>query len=178
MKKQLAILLFLVSIPAISSARGWSAGPFSSPKGFGFSADRQITDSRFLSMSVYLDNFDRMLANNGSPGVAANVSQNIIFFRFTPPETDACLYAGPGVSFGYVRDRGDDHPGPMLAASGTFGAKFTFKRGIAVDLSLTGAAGIHLDIGEDASGTKLSLYKRGMTHTLLPQVKIMFPLSK
>lgn len=177
MKKLLVILPLLVFSAVFCHAQERKLGLFSSPDGFGVSYDRIKAEDQFLSFTAYLNCFDRMFGNGGGVGASFNFSRNFILKQWKGNAMLTSIYAGPGISAGYVRDYQENYPGIMAAASCNIGARFLFNRGIAVDLSFGAAAGFHLNIHSDTAPPVLSVYKRGLMHIPFPQLKIMFPLK-
>ena len=101
------------------------------------------------------------------------------------------LYAGPGISFGYVHDHDKgrklfdigsliaNNDGFMFAVSGDAGCRFDFGKTIALDLSFTADAGLHVRRNEKEKSyeaASLSIYNNGLLQALYPQLTILFKL--
>lgn len=175
MKKPLAVLLLIAVFPGLSYARDWKTGLYSSPEGFGLCHEWAGIDNSFHSVSVWLDCFDRMFGNGGKVGAAANYSRHFTIRQWQAGSLSVMLYAGPGFSTGFVRDRGESFPGLMAGVTGSVGMKFDFNRGIGLDVSFCATAGFQVNAAE-SNGPVLDWYRRGLTHIPMPRIKIMFPL--
>ena len=176
MKKLLAILLSSLFFAPVCLSADWAGGLYSSPEGFGVSTSwRGSGGDMFYSLESYVDCYDVMYSDAGGRcGVALRFSDNISLKKFSCSSSEAELYAGPGIYAGYVRDRGESLPGPTLAVTGSLGVRFTFRRGVVIDAGLGCALGGHID--RSGSGAVLQFYTRGLSHALLPRLKIEFPL--
>ncbi len=82
------------------------------------------------------------------------------------------FFIGPGVSAGYVRDKGRGY-GIMGAFCTNFGYDFKLEGGASIRIGLEGELGLHV-IGKDAHDTSLTLYKNGIIKALIPQISINY----
>ena len=185
--KLLAFWLFAaLYLPAAAQETGF----FSSPKGFGAQYRFAPAEGVFHSVTALVDIYGIPTSRCSSPGYRVNFSRNYIFKEMERADVKFTLYAGPGLSAGVVRDhdkgRGLDltsliseNPGFMLALSGDAGCRFDFGKKVALDLSFTADAGIHVRSNEKESGynaVSLSVYNNGLLQFFYPQLTVLFKL--
>ena len=171
--------LFVAFALQPSSLRAQEAGLFSSPKGVG------------AVFTFYVDVYGVITSRCSYPGYKLNLSRQYVFKRFQRDGYNMTLYAGPGISAGFVRDhdkrRGidfsslmSDNQGLMFALSGDAGCRFDFDGRVALDLSFTAEAGVHVRRNEreqNYPATYLSVYNNGLMQVLYPQLTILFKIK-
>jgi len=151
-------------------------GTFHSPKGVGLCMEVQQEINYFDSFDVIADLFGVLNGDYTRPGYKATYCRNIILKHFHHDEYKLDLYAGPGVTAGYVRDIHE----PMSLVAGLAGSAgcrlyFDSKRLI-----------IYLEAGLDIAAEfnrnnrfktiDLDIYKSGIMHLFYPQVRILYKL--
>lgn len=178
-----AAVAVLLSIS--SYAQGPYLGVFNSLKGIGAALELPAKDpSEFNSFALYAEIFGIPTGRCSEPGVKFNWSHNFILWNTEKDSTVYSIYAGPGISCGYMRDfelgkRKDKSlvltkkPGVMTALSGTGGARFSFSGRIALDLSFTLDLGIFVRRDEALNNFDLNLYRNGLAQSLYPQLSIL-----
>ena len=178
-----AAVAVLLSIS--SYAQGPYLGVFNSLKGIGAALELPAKDSsEFNSFALYAEIFGIPTGRCSEPGVKFNWSHNFILWDTEKDSTVYSIYAGPGISCGYMRDfelgkRKDKSlvltkkPGVMTALSGTGGARFSFSGRIALDLSFTLDLGIFVRRDEALNNFDLNLYRNGLAQSLYPQLSIL-----
>ena len=183
--------VFLASVLVPSGLRAQEAGLFSSPKGVGGVVRLPEKDNVFHSAKFYVDIYGVVTSRCSYPGYKLNVSRQYIFNRLQREGYTMTFYAGPGVCAGYVRDhdkgRGidftslmSDNQGLMFALSEEAGCRFDFGGSVALDLSLTAEAGIHIRRNEreqNYAATYVSIYNNGLMQALYPQLTILFKIK-
>ncbi len=157
-----------------ASARDKSVGLFNSPKGFGASFSTYLQDGAFNSLQLYADMTGVFSGEYGKPGIRMDYNKGIVLKTWTMENYDCFLYAGPGVSAGFVRDNDSANYGFLFALNGSFGARFIFPRGIAMDFSLSADLGLHIRGAENGQTTNLKLYRNGLNRILFPQIKLEY----
>lgn len=178
----LSLLVAAVIIPALSfeasaqEAKSFSIGSFQSPKGIGLCWELQQDLEFFDSFDIIADMFGILNGDYSRPGYKATYCRNIILKHFHHDEYKLDLYAGPGITAGYVRDIHE----PMsivagLAGSGGCRLFFDNKRLI-----------VYLEVGVDLAAEinrnnryktiDLDIYKSGIVHAFYPQVRILYKL--
>ena len=184
-----AVSLAFAVFPSCLGAQ--EAGLFSSPKGVGGVFRLPVQDNVFHSASFYVDIYGVVTSRCSYPGYKLNVSRQYIFNRLQRDGYIMTFYAGPGLCAGYVRDhdkgRGidlvslmSDNQGLMFGLSGEGGCTFDFGGAVALDLSLTAEAGIHVRQNEreqNYPATYVSIYNNGLLQALYPQFTILFKLK-
>lgn len=182
-----ALLLACVFCP-YSGAQ--DAGLFNSPKGIGASLYLPEKDGIFHTVTAYVDIYGIPSSRCLYPGFKANFSRQYSLRSWEMDGYRIRMYAGPGISAGYVRDhdkgRGidlttliSDNPGLAFAASGDIGWRFDFGGFVSLDLSFTAEAGVHARRNEREKGyaaTSLSIYNNGLMQAFYPQLSIVFKL--
>ena len=182
-------VLLLCLVPSGARAQE-SLGIFNSPKGFGAEVRLPEKGRAFMSAHVFVDIYEVATSRCSYPGIRANVSRQYVLNRIEKEGVSYTLYAGPGISAGYVRDhdkgRGIDftslagnNEGAMVALSGNFGCRFDFGGLISLDLSIAGDLGLHMRRNEserDFFAISTSIYNNGIYQILCPQLTILFNL--
>ncbi|MBO6169681.1 MAG: hypothetical protein J6O51_06885 [Bacteroidales bacterium] len=183
-----AVLLGLL-FPTLE-ANAQEAGLFNSPKGIGLVFRSAEKADAFNNLTAYVDIYGVATSRCSYPGYKMNFSRLYVFSRKPHDGYSISLYAGPGLSAGYVRDhdkgRGwdisslmSDNQGIMLGISGGAGCRFDFGTRVALDLSLTAEAGLHLRRNESEknySATNLSIYNNGLLQAIYPQLTFLLKL--
>lgn len=183
-----AVLVFIVFLlfPSMLSARSGKVGLFNSPKGFGVSYVTEVKDGTFNSFDIVADIYGFPTGRTAYyPGVRLNSFHNVVLRDIDRFPEAGFLYAGVGVSTGYVRDfekftRWATGPaylimnmGAILCVSGQIGIRSDFGN-LSLDLSWQADAGLYLRKHETYGNAVLGLYKNGLYNCLLPQLKIMW----
>lgn len=181
----LAFLAF-AALPAVLSAAPDCGGLFNSPKGFGASVQTEVRDGRFNSFDVFADIYGMPTGRAANyPGIRVQAFRNFVLSDISMPADFSFIYAGMGMSAGYVRDfesftRWERGPayllknmGAVCCLSSQFGAKACFG-GIILDLGLQMDLGLFVRKHETQGNLMLELYKNGLYNVLLPQLKIMW----
>ena len=176
MRMQLCISTVLMLCFCLGARAGDRfAGLYNSPKGFGLSFCTERHESSFNTYSAVADLTGVITGEHSAPGIYFNYSRNTVLRSGVKGDALCVLYAGPGVSAGYLRDAGKESYGAMVALSGTLGGRFLFGDRIALDLSINADLGVHLrEKDHKGDGIGLFLYKNGLFRTILPQLKIEY----
>lgn len=151
-------------------------GSFNSPKGIGACLEFQEEPSSFDSFDIIADMFGIFNGRYSKPGIKATYCRNIILKQFGHDEYNLDLYAGPGVTAGYVRDIHE--PFSVVAGmAGSAGCRLSFDKKkviICMELGLDIAAEINRN--NRFGNIDLILYKSGIYHAFYPQVRILYRL--
>ena len=171
----IAVILFLTVSCLPSRAQVMSAGTFHSYKGVGVIMLAATSDDReFNSFTLYADMSEVFAGRSSRPGAKFNFSRNIMILDIEPQDKeDFCLFAGAGVSAGWVQDYGRQGFGVAAALSGSFGANLAFpERHILITVAATLEAGpwIHKDKGE----YNMFLYRSGIYQGIYPHISISY----
>lgn len=172
----------LLSIPSL--AQRPSLGIFNSLKGLGAALELPASDGEFNSFALYVEIYGIPTGRCSEPGVKFNWSHNFEIKRFEAESTVFSIFAGPGVSTGYMRDfevgqriQGSlaltKNPGVMAALSGTGGCRFSFESRIELDLSFTAELGILVRRDETVNDFNLNMYRNGLMQCIYPQLSIL-----
>lgn len=189
MKKPLTITLTAIAVllGIQTHAQPVSAGIFNSLKGIGATVELPHGTDEFTSLSAFVEIFGIPTGRCDKPGGKFNFSHNFIFRKYDNDATLFELYAGPGLSAGYMRDfevgkRVDtilkltDTPGLMAALSGRAGCRFSFEKRIALNLSFTAEFGIHARRDRNVNNINVRMYHNGLLQCLYPELSILVQL--
>lgn len=146
----LTIIIAAVAVSAYAQPRSMGARLGAN----GLEADymHDIQKNQFLQANLGLD-YGAM--SKGAPGIKATAVYNFIWARPAWTEQGSwALYAGPGVSMGYVNDPdhvkigkevyGFNHGGFMLGACAQVGVEFTFWFPLQLSVDLRPTIGMHV----------------------------------
>ena len=189
-KLHIALPLFLLSLVWVPSSAQESLGVFNSPKGIGATVRLPENDGIFHTATAFVDIYGVATSRCSNPGLRFNVSRQYILKKVQNSDIGMSFYAGPGLSFGYVRDHDkglgidlkslfSDNEGFMAAISGDAGCRFDFGGLVALDLSFATDLGVHIRKNEDEKeyfATSVSIYNNGWMQWLYPQLTILFRL--
>lgn len=167
-----------------SHAQRTSFGVYNSLKGIGAEVEIPNGGNEFTSLVAFAEIYGIPTGRCDKPGVKVRFSHNYVFKTFEEESTVFMLYAGPGVSAGYMRDfevgrRIDKtltltrNPGVMAALSGSFGCRFSFESRIALDLSFTADLGIHARRDEELHNIDVRMYRNGLMQSFYPELSIL-----
>lgn len=175
-------LLAVLLMPVLAfgaSAQDYSSlgiGTFHSPKGLGVCMELQADKSMFDSFDIIADMYGVLTGQYSTPGIKATYCRNIILKHIDREDCALDLYAGPGVTAGYVRDIHE--PYSLVAGmAGSAGCRMDFYKKNII---------IYMELGVDLAGEfnrdnrfktlNLNIYKSGIYHIFYPQVRILYRL--
>lgn len=152
-------------------------GTFHSYKAVGFCADLFTSDDQFDTFELTADMHEVFSGKRPVPGIRASYIHNIILKEFSvrEGETAAQLYAGPGVTAGYIRDSWKPF-GVMAGITGALGVRANFLHNISLSAEL--GIDVALFAQKDAryGNIDLTLYEAGIKNIIYPQLKISYRL--
>jgi len=184
--KTIICFLVLCSSPR-AAGQVVSAGLFNSFKSIGACvelASGKNGNSR-IQINLCADMYGIADTRSDCPGVTANITFNRTVASFKLKEATCRLYAGPGLSIGYVSDNeqgGHDGKKAVLlqnkgvagAMSARFGSSFVFGRKISLDVSLTADVGLHIRRQEQKDALLVTFYKNGIYRSFYPELRIQY----
>lgn len=171
--KVVITLSLALLVSAGSLAQEHSLGLFNSPKGFGLSYTGSGSDGSLNTVNIFADMQGVISGKYTCPGVRADYCHGIILKTRETEWGNCQLYAGPGVSGGYVRDYGSDNFGILFALYGAAGARFNFTRGISIDLNFGADLGLWVEQRRSqGENNALKIYRNGLFRLPYPQLKI------
>ena len=130
-----ATFIFMLAVWE-SDAQTKSMGTFFAPDRTGFSHQRFLHDGTFWNIDLAVDYGACVLRQGDRPGGRLSLGYNFIVWEKDHPEGHSRIYAGPGVSVGYVTDK-DSGYGGMAGISGNAGYEYDFGFPITVSVSLS-----------------------------------------
>lgn len=180
----IALTAIAVMLSIYSNAQPASVGVYNSLKGIGATLEIPHGESEFTSIVAFTEIYGIPTGRCDSPGFKARYSHNFIFKTYEQEATIFMLYAGPGVTAGYMRDfelgrRIDKtltlthNPGLMAALCGSLGCRFSFESRIALDLSFTADLGIHARQNEELHNIDVRMYRNGLMQAFYPELSIL-----
>ena len=173
--RTIAIMLLLALLPASrfeAAAQPWSIGAYQSYKGVGVTVlkDRQ---GDFRSLTLVADMPAVFAGRSSVPGVKLEYSSNFRIVDLPSSDTQRMfLYAGSGVSAGWLQDYKNPRFGFEAALTGNFGIRTDFARGVVLTFGISLEAGAFIHREED--GTKVSIYRNGFRGGLYPYLTIAY----
>ncbi len=171
----LAIMLLPVTGFSVKAqdAVGMSLGTFHSPKGFGISIDNVVDSISFNAFTLIADMHGVLTGEHPRPGVKFTYTRNFILRHFDKEYYVVDLYAGPGVTAGYLRDIHKSY-GLMAGLSCLAGSRFSFPTNFSVSIELCADIALEINRNQRYGNVDLSLYKSGLFHAYFPQLKIHY----
>lgn len=184
----IAALLLNVPASAQNSFPG-GLGMYNSFKGFGLMysipSNNNVTDNFLLRC----DNFGVISGRCSTPGILFQFSRGVTFRSYERDGVGYHLYAGAGVSAGYVKDfqkgylSDPDKPlnhnmGAMIGVTGTFGCYFSFEGGIDLIAGWSATAGMHIRENENYGTLSMSGYLNGLLTALYPELTILYKFGR
>lgn len=169
------ITVCIVALCACIALRAgdFSAGLFSSPKGFGLSLDYDTGGSILNSYTLYADIYGIPGDKFNDPGTKFVFSHYNLLGRVEKDDVLLSFWLGPGVSLGRVRDSGKGRSfGNAASVNCAASIRLQYSRRICVDL------GFNLELGffGDSNGRdyEITIYNNGIRQSWYPQVKILY----
>lgn len=151
----------------------FSLGTFHSPKGFGFCAETVKDSLSFDAFTLIADMHGVLTGEHPRPGVKFTYTRNIVFKSIDKGNYIIDLYAGPGVTAGYLRDMHKSY-GFMAGLSCLSGARYSFPTNLSVSIELCADIALEINRNQRHSSYELSLYKSGICHAFFPQLRIQY----
>ena len=180
----LACLLLTLSCTAL---RGQTRllGLFQSPKGAGLSLMLDRDGQELDCFTLRTDFYGVLSGRTEQPGVCLQYTHDYVFPLRETPDCRLSLHAGAGGTAGFVHDfengffsayerQLERQPGWMAALAGGAGLRADFRRRLTLDLSFSVTPGIHLRTDPATGALIVSLYKNGIYHCYMPQVKLLY----
>lgn len=178
----LSLLTALILMPALAlnapaqDTASLGLGTFHSPKGIGVCMEFQQEPSSFDSFDIVADMFGILQGSYSKPGIKATYCRDIVLKHFHHDDYKLDLYAGPGVTAGYVRDIHE--PFSYVAGmTGSAGCRLYFdKKKLIVYLELGLDVAAEINRNNRFRNIDLNIYKSGIYHAFYPQVRILYRL--
>ena len=146
-----------------------AAGTIHSVQGVGLCAD--FGSGEFHSIAFTADLIDILNGRASTPGLKCTYHYNMPFLcRETRSGYTYCIYAGPGIAQGYVRNL-DGHPGYMAGISGDIGGRIMLGHNIMLSLEFQGDLAL---LFKNRNISNMSLYTNGLRHSYYPYLRIQY----
>lgn len=162
-------------------------GSFQSMKGLGLTYENSVGQNTFNNYTIYADMYGVLTGRTDQLGFKASFSRCNIFLSKDVRGTNIKLFAGPGVSLGYVKDfeKGNlkeiiplsRNRGFTMGVTGSVGIRADLPRNLILDASLTMECGVHLRQNENGDGKVTSLYMNGLIRSAYPQIGLLYNFS-
>ena len=174
--KLICVLAGLLFQTGVCNAQFFSGGTFNSPKGMGLGVDFSFRgDGDFSSANIWMDARDFFGEGGTEVGIKGSFIHNFSLFTTNGPENRLTVYAGPGVSLGYVYDI-EKGRGVMGALCADVGVRVELSNPLIVSLGFSADLGLHAS--REQEGTVLSIYKEGLIHSYYPELRFMYNFSE
>ena len=171
------LAFMLLSASGISlkaqDANRMSLGTFHSPKGFGFCLETPGDSLSFDAYALIADMHGVMTGEHPRPGVKFTYTRNFILKHLDKEYYAIDLYAGPGVTAGYLRDIHKPYC-LITGLSCLAGARYSFLTNFSVSAEFCADIALEINRNVRYDTVDLSLYKAGILHAFFPQLRIQY----
>lgn len=150
-------------------------GTIHSPKQFGAYFCFPGPDGSYDTMAIMADMYGVISGKHSSPGIKFTYNHSIVVKDWMVNGWDVDLYAGPGISLGYLRDAGRTMGG-MAGLNLAAGIKTHMQRNVDLALEFTSDIAFYISENPRYHNLQLSMYKLGLTRVFYPQLKISYRL--
>ena len=150
-------------------------GTIHSPRHFGAYFCLPGPDDSYDTVSVMADMYGVISGRHSSPGIKIIYNHAVVVRDWTVRGWDVSMYAGPGISLGYLRDT-DRAMGGMAGLNLAGGIKTHMQRNIDFSLEFSSDIAFYISENPRYHNLQLSMYKLGLTRVLYPQLKISYRL--
>ena len=166
------VMLCLLIAPLRAAAQKAELGIMSSPRSAGIALLLSGKGGSRSLIRTYVDLYKVIDGTCKSPGY--KIDYHILyplFDRSCPDGLSFHLSAGPGVTAGYVRDRGKEI-GAAAGLSGVVSIAIVF-RSVTVSAGFSAALGCHMNFSNIHENT-LEFYKNGVYQSYIPEITIRY----
>lgn len=177
---RLALICFLSIIPMgravfaqTAVLNSYDLGTVHSPKGFGLFYEPVIDEVSFDSFAFIADMYGVLTGQHSTPGFKMTYTRAIIFRTLEKKGMTLDIYGGPGLATGYGRDINAEFS-VYAGLHGAVGSRFSFDRNIILSIEFGGDLALKANRDNRFKSLQLSLYKAGIYHSALPQIKIAY----
>jgi hypothetical protein len=177
------LLILIIALTALGwkapaqDINSFSVGSFHSPKGLGICLENQQEQEYFDSFNLISDFFGILRGEYTKPGIKATYYRNIVLKHYDKEDFSADLYAGPGVTAGYVRDIHEPFSA-VAGMAGVAGGRLYFdKKRVVVCLEAGLDLALELNRNNRYKNTNLTVYKSGIYHAFYPQIRILYRIK-
>lgn len=148
-----------------------AAGTIHSVKGVGFALD-SFKEGHNNHFSAVLDLRGIISGESSTPGFKANYHREIKLTGFETASGHCVeLFAGPGITAGYVRDK-DPFRGPVAGISCIAGGRVFFGERFCISLDFQGDLALHIFKDHITDVLTMGLYKSGLDKAYWPQLTL------
>lgn len=155
--------------------RPGEVGTIHSPKQFGAFFCLPGPDDSYDTMSIMADMYGVLSGKHSSPGVKFTYNHSIVLGEWSIRDWNVGIYAGPGLSLGYLRDV-DRTMGGMAGLNLAGGIKTHMQRNIDFSLEFSSDIAFYISENPRYHTIQLSMYNLGLTRFFYPQLKISYRL--
>jgi len=171
-----AILLQFVFFPVDAVGKkiartttGVSAGCYFSPRESGLGVSVYLSDDSFRDISIYLDYSDILDRRPVNPGFRFTYFHNLPIYKHDWGGFPFLVYAGPGVTLGYMHDRAKNDYGIIAGVSGDIG--IFFKMWHNVSIGVGNQIDLAFKFGLDSS---VNFFNAGAVFSYIPMIKVHY----
>ena len=150
-------------------------GTIHSPKNFGVYFCLPGPDDSYDTISLMADMYGVISGRYSSPGVKFSYNHSIVLRNWEINSWNINMYAGPGLSLGYLRDS-DRARGGMAGINLAGGLKTHMQRNIDIGVEFCSDIAFYISENPRYHNLQLSMYKLGISRVFYPQLKISYKL--
>lgn len=168
----LPLMLFMACLLSDQAkAQPRSAGGQFSLNGIDVSFQHSVRDTVFIELNAGIDLLEVLDGRTAKPGAKARLTYNFIFWNRKYESGTMSLYAGPGISAGYVRNEGTF--GPAIGICGQFGLEYSFiTRPLILSISIVPSVALHMK--PEGIDYSLDFFKKGFLYSLSPSLGLRY----
>ncbi len=149
-----------------------SVGSSFSYAGIGLLYEHELDDKSFAEIQLRAETSALYADRRNGTGFTASFSWNMVFSEKQVRNGNRIVFfAGPGIMAGITGDVKNGN-GLMIGLKGRVGGECTFRRKVAVSLSVSPVIGLHMGAREGM--INMLLYRTGLLYTIMPEVGLKY----
>lgn len=165
------VILILIGAADVH-AQPESIGTAYSFSGFSISYQHKTGTDSFIEASIKAELGEKFLYRCDYPGASASVCWNMILKEIVRDDVGKMrIFAGAGAHFGWSNDFKIDR-GFNFGLKGRLGVESTFRRNIAISVSVAPIIGLHMVRLEDS--LKMEYFRNGLLNAIMPEIGIRY----
>lgn len=169
----ITLVVAAMTLAAPVSAQPKAVGGTLSYSGFSITYEHTLTDGRsFVEAAVKAETGEMSAGRSQLPGLTLSATWNTVLKEWdTSEDNQLTLFAGPGVTLGYVPDW-KSPMGTVVGLRGKLGVECSFKRNIIISASINPVVGCHAVY--TPRNITLKFYKNGVIYDMIPEIGVKY----